>query len=190
MELDLREINPSLHDKARRAILDDRDAIALVCLAGNANALQVVVNNQPTLVELGNGLYERCLLHALVAPRVNNHDWPLDYLVRLLSAADPLALWFAGDADDFPDEPYLTVYRGVAGEGPDRWERGIHWTLDRATAEFFAKRSKAFAGGEASILSMDIETGEALAYYNGREEQEVIMLPPESGRYSVEPISL
>lgn len=69
---------------------------------------------------------------------------------------------------ELPD--VLTIYRGVQHDGPDT---GMSWTLSKEKAIFFAKR---FANGKETgrVLEKQICKSEAIAYFNGRSEQEII----------------
>lgn len=93
-----------------------------------------------------------------------------------------LIRWFRGakkdslmDEEEFavynelPDE--ITVYRGV---GIGRSEKGLSWTQDRDTAEWFAHRFDR-GGQEGYLLEGTIRKEDVLAYFNGRNEEEVVL---------------
>jgi len=73
--------------------------------------------------------------------------------------------------DKLPEK--LTIYRGTVPED----ENGISWTLDRKTAEFFAKR---FNNGNGIVKTLEIAKEDALFYSNDRGEQEIIYNPLEN----------
>ena len=62
------------------------------------------------------------------------------------------------------------VYRGVA---PGRTELGLSWTRNLETAEWFASRWNEF--GDKVILKATIQKQQALAYFNGRDEDEIVV---------------
>lgn len=72
------------------------------------------------------------------------------------------------DFEELPDR--VKIYRGVT-EYNQNMVKGLSWTLDRKVAEWFAHRfmSKGHVYA-ATILKKDI-----LAYYDGRNEQEVVV---------------
>ncbi|HVA29621.1 MAG TPA: hypothetical protein VNF68_15670 [Candidatus Baltobacteraceae bacterium] len=82
----------------------------------------------------------------------------------------------------------LTVYRGGTVHEVDLWRtRGrkvlnISWMLDRAVAEKFARRFEMFFGGEPIVLEAKIEFLNALGYFFGRNEQEVVLDPADLKR--------
>ena len=65
-----------------------------------------------------------------------------------------------------PDE--MTVYRGVAN---GRVKKGMSWTDNREKAEWFASRF----GGEGYVLSGKVKKEDVLAYFNRRDEYEVVV---------------
>lgn len=78
----------------------------------------------------------------------------------------------------------VTIYRGNLGEDePD----GISWTLSKATAQFFGRhhmspRAKFILGtwredGIPTVWSAQVNTKDVLAYFDGRNEKEVVVDP-------------
>jgi len=68
----------------------------------------------------------------------------------------------------------ITVYRGcIQGENED----GMSWTTDFQIAEFFAKRFAEIREGDPIILCGEVSKDDVLAYSQGRNEFEVIVLP-------------
>jgi hypothetical protein len=58
-----------------------------------------------------------------------------------------------------------------AGEGT-----GLSWTTDREKAVWFARR---FPGPEPRVLTGRTRRGNVIAYFAGRQEAEVIVLPED-----------
>jgi len=81
------------------------------------------------------------------------------------------------DGAPLPEGETLTVYRGQSPED----ELGLAWTLDPATARFFARRFH--AGG--SILAGSVARSDVLAYLTGRGEQEIDVDPRKVAGVSV-----
>jgi len=68
----------------------------------------------------------------------------------------------------------ITVYRGcIQGENED----GMSWTTAFQVAEFFAKRFAEIREGDPIILCGEVSKEDVLAYSQGRNEFEVIVLP-------------
>jgi hypothetical protein len=78
----------------------------------------------------------------------------------------------------------VTIYRGNLGEDePD----GIAWTLSKKTAQFFGRhhmspRARLILGtwredGVPTVWSAQVDTKDVLAYFDGREEKEVVVDP-------------
>lgn len=68
----------------------------------------------------------------------------------------------------------LTVYRGCNSIEAEIDDFGISWTTERKVAEFFAFRFKDYNG---RVFGMDIDKRDILAFFNGRNEYEVIVNP-------------
>lgn len=81
------------------------------------------------------------------------------------------------NADDFATfcglPEALTIYRGADLKEQRRGVYGLSWTTDRETAEFFAWRFNPQDTGRA-VFGTTIQKREALAYFGGRQEQEII----------------
>lgn len=72
--------------------------------------------------------------------------------------------------DDLPDE--FTVYRGQ----DKHWlDIGWSWTLSKDVAQFFADRGV----NEGVVLTMNIKKTDVIAYFNDREEQEIVICPED-----------
>jgi hypothetical protein len=89
---------------------------------------------------------------------------------------EPQAAMSSDDAMDYAALPdTLTVYRGVRDKGCDTW-RGLSWTVDPAKANWFAQR---FAQDcdQPVLLSGRIRKKYVFAFFGGRNESEVVLLP-------------
>ena len=68
----------------------------------------------------------------------------------------------------------LTVLRGCNSKEAETNDFGISWTTERRVAEFFAFR---FENHDGRVYGMDIDKRDILAFFNGRNEFEVIVNP-------------
>lgn len=93
-------------------------------------------------------------------------------LAAWFKQADPKILMTEEDYavyDSLPET--LTVYRGVAvGRNP----KGLSWTANHSTAEWFAHRFDT-AENEGYIQVADINKSQVLAYFNTRGEDEIVV---------------
>ncbi len=79
--------------------------------------------------------------------------------------------------DQFP------VYRGFTGQRG----KGMSWTTDRAKAEWFARRFAMIEGrGTPKVLSGVVRKGDVLAYFNRRQESEIVVEPAKVQEQRVE----
>ena len=69
-------------------------------------------------------------------------------------------------------EDIVTVYRGVTSYNAKN-VKALSWTLDRNTAEWFAHRF----GEEGTVYEAQIQKEHILAFFNGRNESEVVVDP-------------
>ena len=173
-DLWLDPIPPELHEHARTAI-DRGDAIGFLRTASNENGLNLVVANGDVLRE--RGLYERALLHALTATRVNNHGMSIDLLRMLFNWADKAKLRACGDP--LPGPGPFTVYRGVAGRGSARRIPGLSWTGSPTKAAWFAER---LLLPDPAVFTVTVDADAVLAYSNARREDEYVVMLPDSVR--------
>jgi hypothetical protein len=67
----------------------------------------------------------------------------------------------------------LTVYRGFKIK---KSERGLSWTTDRDTAVWFARRFRA-SHQSSFVAQANVAKKDVLAYFDGRNEKEVVVLP-------------
>lgn len=66
----------------------------------------------------------------------------------------------------------VTVYRGHGPEGPG--VEGLSWTLEKTTAEWFARR---FFRAEGTVITATVDSDAVIAYLDGRNEKEVVLDP-------------
>lgn len=177
VKLNLRAANPALLEQAHEAY-DKGNALRFVLLAyGNQNALLLVADNVDALRH--RGIYEAALLEAFTGTRANNVGWPRGIIDMLFALADRAKLLSAGHP--LPDDDSFTVYRGVRGVGRRRRiTTGYSWTLDRGCACWFAERYTHLP--DPAVYEATINRSEVLAYYDGRQEREVICRPRRARR--------
>jgi hypothetical protein len=121
----------------------------------------------------GRGVYERQLLFAFV--HSNHVHWSLAALRELFRSADRARLRAAGDP--LPGHGPFTIYRGVAGHESARRVCGLSWTGSLERAREFAERLDL---PSPSVYRITIEESHVLAYVNAKEEEEFLVLLPES----------
>jgi len=71
------------------------------------------------------------------------------------------------------------IYRGMTVEEEEYGEYGISWTLDKKIAEFFAqdyRRNIDTNHLPKTVVSMMVSKSDIIAYFNDRDEKEVIAL--------------
>jgi len=177
MALHLDLIAPRFRDEAIAA-LDESDVGGFLIFSehGNQFHLRIVWQNINELKI--RGLYEEALLFAFTSARVNNHHWPLDVLIRLFKLADRDCLRAAGDPLRGPGP--FTIYRGVAGRTRARRIRGLSWTGSLERAQWFAERGEYFGFADPAVYQVTVDADAVLAYDNGRNEQEFIVMLPGS----------
>lgn len=129
----------------------------------------------PLLKELD--LYERGLLHALIASRTNNYV-PREKIPWLIEHADRAKLLAAGDP--LPGSDPFLLYRGVAGRGSARRVRGLSWTSSLDRARFFARRYPQLH--DPAVFRVTVSAEQVLAYTNERKEEEFLVLLPKRTR--------
>ncbi len=171
----LEPISPDVRDRAV-ADLDAGDVVAFLCRAGNTYSLDLVWKNISGLQK--RGVYERALIEAFTITRKNNWCWPVNTLRLMFEIADRDRLREAGEP--LPGSGPFTLYRGVAGRGRARRVRGLSWTADLEKACLFANRLPSLA--DPRVFQVTVDAEDVLAYSNGREEQEFIVLLPDSAR--------
>jgi hypothetical protein len=103
--------------------------------------------------------------------RPNNDVIPLSTIIKWFKNASKQSLM---DADEFayydslPDK--FTVYRGIGSESN---KKGISYTLSLEKAEWFANRFQK----KGYVLTGTAKKKDVLAYFNRREEQEILIEP-------------
>lgn len=95
-------------------------------------------------------------------------------MISLMKSVNPQYLMTEEDYEVFKKfNKTVTVYRGVTMYNEDKIHNAISWTLDTNTARFFADRFK--TGGK--IYKAEVRSSEIVAYFNTRDEKEVIVWP-------------
>lgn len=98
----------------------------------------------------------------------------LSQLIEWFTEADKKALMDDEDYQVFDTLPSeFSVYRGISTHGNTN---GLSWTLNRETAEWFAKRFS-FDGGKGTVIEATAKKEDVLAYFNDRNEQEIVINP-------------
>jgi hypothetical protein len=78
---------------------------------------------------------------------------------------------------DLPNE--ITIYRGMSELEEENKEYGVSWTLDKSIAEKFAKsylHNYDTRSQKHFVKSLEIKKSNVLAYFNDRNEEEVIYI--------------
>jgi hypothetical protein len=174
-------ISPVLRDRATRA-LECGDVNGFLCTAGNEYGFYLVAHNLVRLREAG--LYEAALLEAYAATRVNNAHHLEAFLKSLFRYGDRRRFREAGDP--LPGPGPFTLYRGVAGGGEKRRERGLSWTLDLDAAWWFAYwfhlQKREDAPANPAVVSITVGEPDVIAYAKdcGKNDQDFIVLVPDT----------
>ena len=97
----------------------------------------------------------------------------VNQLLRMFKQADPTCLMEQDEYIQFKmlDDP-VTVYRGVTSRNAKN-VKALSWTLNRETAEWFAHRF----GENGTVYEAQIPKSHIYAFFNGRNESEVIVDP-------------
>jgi len=97
----------------------------------------------------------------------------VNQLLRMFKQADPTCLMDQDEYIQFKmlDDP-VTVYRGVTSYNA-KSVKALSWTLNRETAEWFAHRF----GENGTVYEAQIPKSHIYAFFNGRNESEVIVDP-------------
>jgi hypothetical protein len=170
-------INPTLMHHAIDS-LERRDVEGFLSTAtGNEFGIDLLAANVPLLKELG--IYERGLLFALIGSRTNNY-LQQNVIPWLIEESDRTKLRMAGDP--LPGPGPFRLYRGVAGRGRARHLRGLSWTASFDCAAWFARR---YSLPNPTVLRVDIDADDVLAYLTRRGEQEFVVALPPSKRPAV-----
>lgn len=103
----------------------------------------------------------------------NDPNFSTSDLVKLFKKADPAFLMEDDEYEHFREfENMITVYRGVTPHNEDNL-KGLSWTLNPETAEWFAKRF----GDDGTVYEAQIDKSHIYAYFSRRNESEVIVDP-------------
>ena len=151
------------------------------------NSLALVACNISFLKH--RGLYEAALLKAFVSSATNRLRDPLLFQRSLFMLADRQKLRDAGDPLPGPG-PY-TLYRGVAGVGTLRRERGLSWTssVEQAT-KFAMSDAMDWPLPNPAILQAVVSNVEMLSYTDSMGEDEYIVMLSRQTRIKRLPIDL
>lgn len=167
-QLDLTLVSPVLRGQALQC-WEERDIVGVLCSMDNMKGLPFVFDNQILLQE--RGVFEKALLHAYIACRVNSSRLLTnDVLNYLFDIANQERLLLAGDP--LPGNGPFTLYRGVAGKGTARRIRGLSWTADFERAKWFALRYESLP--DPAVFKAIVPIENVYAYTNERQEQEFL----------------
>jgi hypothetical protein len=76
--------------------------------------------------------------------------------------------------DTFPEE--LTIYRGCSLSEIESKDYRFSWTLSKDVANFFAFEYHRNKNTECGVVELTVKKEKLLAYFNGRQEEEIIFL--------------
>jgi hypothetical protein len=128
--------------------------------------------------------------------RVGDEGMPLHKFSKLVTAVwmDSENIWQHYDdwvdVFEYVDRPYLmnpvergvlrklpnrvTIYRGFNGDRPEPTiQNGLSWTLSMDKAKWFAKR---YGAKKPTVLEIRVDKDDIIAYFNGRNEQEIVYI--------------
>jgi len=179
MALNLDLIAPQFRDDAIDALNEgDVGGFLIFSEHGNQYHLHIVWQNIDELKI--RGLYEKALLSAFIATRTNNHHYSQSVLELMFALVDRDLLLAAGDPLSGPG--LFTMFRGVSGRTRARRIRGISWTGSLERAQWFAKRGEYFGLADPAVYQVIVDADSVLAYSNERNEQEFIVMLPDSAK--------
>lgn len=124
---------------------------------------------------LSDGDFSQILSDAWIRSENPNSDSNLstEDLVSMFELADKIHLMSESEKRIFDELPaVLTIYRGVTPYNSDN-VKALSWTLDKDVAEWFSKRFDE----EGIVYKANIHKNHVLAYFNGRNESEIIVDP-------------
>lgn len=78
------------------------------------------------------------------------------------------------DFDQLPDE--ITIYRAMSKKEYDSGNYRYSWTLNKKVAELFLNRNEALYKKDMLIHEIKIKKIESIAYFNNRNEEEIIYI--------------
>ena len=76
--------------------------------------------------------------------------------------------------DQLPDE--ITIYRAMSKKEYHSGNYRLSWTLNKKVAELFSERSESLYEKDMLIHEVKIKKTEAIAYFNDRNEEEIIYI--------------
>ena len=173
-EPDYSLISEVFHDRVNEA-WEKGDIDGIMLYMGDKKRLFFVENSLKALTD--TGLYEQALLCAWVSVK---HNWTMYFdteeLEFLFSIADRKRLYDLGDS--LPDKDEFTLYRGIAGKGRMRNERGLSWTSSPNTAAWFATRFEHLP--DPAVYTITVDRKDIYIYTDERNEDEyIVKLPRE-----------
>jgi len=158
---------------ARRKIQEIEDAYDAASIVYMRERDIFIENNIEILS--ASGKLEKIMIDFYTMLHVPMRDLDIYQWEYLFDFCDRDRLLAEGDA--LPKElgSEFTIYRGQNLDV----EPGISWTLSKEIAAFFVQRSEDLlnAKGKAGIIDMKVNIDDILYYYNGREEQEIVVSP-------------
>lgn len=118
------------------------------------------------------------LSHAWVSVEYSNNDINLrpNEIVNLMSCLPKELLMTEEDLhvyNGLPDK--FAIFRGVNSQNDKYVNCAMSWTLDIKIAKFFANRFNSDSSGK--VYCKIIDKSDVLAYFNTRDEQEVVIIP-------------
>jgi len=170
-------------EEEAQKMLSQGDIEGVLGLLGDGARLDFVCDKAPMLRE--HGLFERALLDAWTGARTNIRNWSPSFTKSIFGKiADRERLLAAGQP--LPGKGPFTLYRGVAGLGASRRVHGISWSSSVERAEWFAAwYADRFHLPNPCIYRTIVEREHILAYTNGRQEQEFLVLLPQGHRAEI-----
>lgn len=79
--------------------------------------------------------------------------------------------------NNLPDK--VKIYRGVTTDEIENNDFGLSWSLNREVAEFFAfkyRRNYDTSSSLKTVIELEVDKNEIIAYFHDREEAEIIYL--------------
>jgi hypothetical protein len=79
--------------------------------------------------------------------------------------------------NNIPDK--VKIYRGVTTDEIENNDFGLSWSLNREVAEFFAfkyRRNYDTSSSLKTVIELEVDKNEIIAYFHDREEAEIIYL--------------
>src|SRR6266567_9119101 len=179
---------------------EDKRIKALLLSGGNDDATTEaaedlwLMNEDPGRAELlawawyyrhriGRRPFSRLLADSWNRPKVGSlvtswGAWGQRRVLAMFEHAIPEYLMDREDLEVFHSLPHeIRVWRGCSGIRPGRVRYGMSWSRDREKAIWFANRSRFSDLDYPIVLEATVRRPNVLAYFNGREEQEIVVKP-------------